>query len=191
MIKKQRVLLFHGRDKHPSDAWYPWLRDTCVENDIKCDVPQMPLTNPPVLDEWLSVITELRPNKETILIGHSRGGMAILRWLEKAPIRLGVKKVILIAANNPEYADSVLGDFYGKPYNFEKIKTHCSTFVQFHSKDDYFVPIEAGIDNMSGLEGTLLTYNGLEHFGNNLVRMRDIFEIATDIRLPRKKIPII
>ena len=90
-----------------------------------------------------------------------------------------------MAANNTDIADQAMGDFYDTPYDFEKIKPHCDDFVQFHSKDDDFVPFKAGELNMKGLNGRLLEYNGLEHFGNNLTRMRDIFEEATGIQLPR------
>lgn len=183
-----RVLLFHGRNKTPQQAWYPWFVETCKENGIDCIAPQMPMTDPPVLREWLQIITELNPDDSTVLVGHSRGGMAILRWLEQAPDNVKVQRVVLVAANNPDVPDQAMGDFYGFPYNFEKIKQHCSEFVQFHSRDDDFVPFKAGELNIAGLEGKLFDYHGLEHFGNNLTRMRDIFEVATDIKLPRPKI---
>lgn len=188
--KTPRVLLFHGRNKLPTDAWYPWFVTTCKDNGIECIAPEMPMTDPPVLSEWLNTISSLNPDSDTVLIGHSRGGMAILRWLEQANENLRVKKVILVAANNPAVPDQALGDFYGKPYDFEKIKKHCDIFVQFHSVDDDFVPFKAGELNAEGLDGELLAYNGLEHFGNNLTRMRDIFEKALDIRLPRPKIEV-
>lgn len=94
----------------------------------------MPLVNPPVLNEWLKIIDDLKPDKNTVLVGHSRGGMAILRWLEQAPPELKIKKVVLVAANNPNFPDQVMGDFYGSQYDFEKIKQHCDSFFSFTQK---------------------------------------------------------
>lgn len=183
-----RVLVFHGRNKTPDQAWYPWFVETCKENRIDCTAPQMPNADPPILKEWLQVISTLNPDEGTILIGHSRGGMAILRWLEQAPKGVRIKRVVLVAANNPEVPDQAMGDFYGEPFDYQKIKEHCDDFILFHSKDDDFVPYKAGDLNATGLDGRLLTYTGLEHFGNNLTRMRDIFEVATDVILPRPSI---
>lgn len=184
---KKRVLLIHGRNKTPNDCWYPWFVEICKEYGIECIAPQMPVNDPPVLHEWLKVIDELKPDANTILIGHSRGGMAILRWLEKAGADIQVDKVVLVAANNPNVPDQAMGDFYGKDYDYTEIKSHCDEFVQFHSIDDDFVPFKSGELNIDGLGGKLLEYKGLEHFGNNLTRMRDIFEVALDTKLPRPR----
>ena len=84
---KPRVLLFHGRSKKPQDAWYPWFVKTCKDYGIECVAPQMPQADPPVLKEWLKVVEDLHPDDRTVLVGHSRGGMVILKWLEQAPER--------------------------------------------------------------------------------------------------------
>lgn len=180
-----RVILLHGRAKSPSDSWYPWFVETCNDNNVECVAPAMPDREPPVLEEWMKLLDELKPDSDTVLVGHSRGGMTIMRWLEKAASDVKVKKVVLVAANNPEVPDGAMGDFYGWPYNFEAIKSHCNEFVQLHSEDDDYVPIKAGELNAAGLGCELNRYKGLEHFGNNLLRMRDIFEISTGIKLPR------
>jgi len=184
-FSEKRVLLFHGRNKTPKDCWYPWFVETCSENGVECIAPEMPVNDPPVLNEWLAIISELKPDANTILVGHSRGGMAILRWLEQAAEDVTVSKVVLVAANNPNVPDRALGDFYGNDYDYSTIKKHCDDFMQFHSTDDDFVPFKSGELNMEGLDGKLIEYKGLEHFGNNLTRMRDIFEMTLDIKLPR------
>ena len=59
----------------------------------------MPSADAPVFEERIKVIEELKPDEHTILIGHSRGGSAVLRRLEQYATSR-VKKVILIAAND-------------------------------------------------------------------------------------------
>lgn len=181
----KRVILLHGRKKTPTESWYPWFVKTCQEYGIECTAPRMPVEDPPVLKDWVKVINDLKPDANSILVGHSLGGMAILRWLEQAADDVRVSKVVLVAVPNPNVLVHGLSDFYGKDYDYAKIKKHCDTFIQFHSIDDDIVPFKAGELNIAGLGGELREYKGLEHFGNNLTRMRDIFETALDIKLPR------
>ena len=179
--KPKRVIVLHGRSKNPSQAWYPWLKEECEKNGIECIVPPMPHPDTPILKEWLKVLDDLAPDTDTVLVGHSRGGMAILRWLEQAFESTKVKKVVLVAANNPEIMDGFGGDFYDKPdYDFAKIKQHCEQFIVFHSDDDDFVPIVSGEKNAVGLNATFHPYHGLQHFGNNITRMQEIYDEVID-----------
>jgi len=160
-----RVILLPGKDKTPNDIWYPWIKNQLTKSSINCDVPALPEPSQPKLADWLAIIDSLNPDNDTILTGHSRGGMAILRWLEKPHRR--VKKVAIVATNNPAIADGPLDDFYlSGPYKFDTIKSNCNEFVVFHSKDDRWVPYEAGIKNAEGLNAKLVTFENKNHFGS-------------------------
>ena len=53
----------------------------------------------PEINAWMKELDKTNPDENTVLIGHSRGGVAILRWLEKLPKGKQIKKVILVAAH--------------------------------------------------------------------------------------------
>ncbi len=143
------IILIHGKDTNPSQKWYPWLKNEAEKRAIHCIVPELPRTNNPVLSEWLDEIDKIKPNRDSILIGHSRGGVAILRWLQRQPTDKKVKKVILIAANNPSIPEKnqkedTNGFYEEGPYDFQQIIKHCSDFTVLHSKDDEWVPFASG-----------------------------------------------
>lgn len=153
----------HGKDKQSGDVWYPWLKTELLDRGIRCDIPDLPNAESPKLDEWLAVLDSLHPTEESILVGHSRGGMAILRWLETRKTKVG--KVVLVAANSANIEDATKGDFYSGPYDFSAIRAYCTDFVVMHSKDDEWVPYAAGLENANGLGAKLISFDDRNHFG--------------------------
>lgn len=184
-MSKLNVILIHGKDTNPSQKWYPWLINEMKNRRIKCLAPELPKANDPVLSEWLDELDKLNPDKNSILIGHSRGGIAILRWLQKQPKDKKVKKVILVAANNPSVFEknkkaNTNGFYEEGPYDFQKIKNHCDDFVVLHSKDDTWVPFESGEKNAKGLNAKFLIFENRGHFGNQLPK-QEIPELLDEI----------
>lgn len=164
------VVLIHGKDGNPADGWYFWLRKEVEKKGLKFVAPELPNSADPRLEEWLEEINKIKPDEETILIGHSRGGLAILRWLEKLPEGKKVKKVVLVAANNPlidrENTTKDTHGFYEKgALNFLKIKKHCDNFIVIHSKDDPWVKFKSGESNAKGLNAKFKIYENKKHFG--------------------------
>ena len=73
----------HGKNTNPNEKWYPWLKEQMNKNNIQFIAPILPNANDPEINEWVNELEKTNPNQNSILIGHSRGGVAILRWLEK------------------------------------------------------------------------------------------------------------
>ena len=136
--------------------------------------PALPNPADPIMEEWLAEIDKISPDENTILIGHSRGGVAVLRWLEKQPKGKRVKKVILIATNSGRLKDKAIpkesnhGFYTETGYDFEKIKSHCNDFAVLHSKDDKWVPFSSGELNAAGLSARFLIFDNLGHFGKGV-----------------------
>ena len=168
-----KVILMHGKDTDPSKKWYPWLSKEMKKLGVKFLAPTLPNPSNPSFDEWIRELEKANPDQDTILIGHSRGGVTILRWLERLPLNEKVRKVILIAANSGhlkkiDRTDKVNGFFTEQGYNFEKIKSHCDNFVILHSRDDEWVSFEAGEENARGLNAKFLRFNDRGHFGKKI-----------------------
>ncbi len=184
-----KIVFMHGKNQTPEGAWYPWFGKEVEKKGIKFIAPKLPKSEKPILDEWLRELDKTKPDENTILIGHSRGGVAILRWLEELPKDKKIKKVILIASNHPLFKERDSEEFNNwhklKEYNFEKIRKHCEEFVVFHSKEDPIVPFEAGRRNAEGLGAKFNIYEGKWHFGKVLKKFPELLnEIISNKKFP-------
>ncbi len=177
-----KVVLIHGKDAGPKSKWYPWFGEEVKKMGYEFLAPTLPKPADPIMEEWLAEIDKVKPDENTILIGHSRGGVAILRWLEKAAREKKVKKVILIAANSGRLKDKAIlsesnyGFYTDEGYDFKKIKSHCNDFVILHSRDDSWVPFSAGEMNADGLSAKFLQFNDRGHFGKGINEIPELLE---------------
>jgi len=87
-------------------------------------------------------------NGNIILVGHSSGAQAALRYCEQYPCRA----VILISATYTDLGDAGerASGYYPQssssgvtnPYDFESMRKNCPRWYQFHSDDDPFIPLD-------------------------------------------------
>jgi hypothetical protein len=109
-----------------------------------------------------------------VLVGHSSGAQAALRYAELYPLHA----CVLVSATYSDLGDAHerASGYYpqkGKdgtdetnPYDFSKMTTNCKTWHQFHSDDDPFIPVyEAqAIQKGLGLTDTFYLLPGRSHF---------------------------
>ncbi len=184
-MNKANIILMHGKDTDPSKKWYSWLEEAMRERGIKFQAPVLPKADDPNIEEWLSELEKTEPNENSVLVGHSRGGVAILRWLERLSGNSRVKKVILIGTNSGHAHEMDKSenndDFYTEEgFDFAKIKMHCENFVVMHSRDDEWVPFSAGEENAKGLDAKFLKFEDRGHFGSKLPK-QEIPELINEI----------
>ena len=90
------ILIFHGTEGYPKENWFPWLKQKLEKMGHTVKVPQFPSPPdvPAKIAEWFKVLEKYEQylNENTIIIGHSLGGVLALRLLEKIshPIRTAV-----------------------------------------------------------------------------------------------------
>lgn len=95
----KNIYLIHGWGGNPNEPMLVWLKIELEKVGHKVVVPEMPDTEHPVIEKWVGKLNESvkQINENTILIGHSIGCQAILRYLAGLSDNSKIDKIILIA----------------------------------------------------------------------------------------------
>ena len=99
-----RAFIIHGYLSYPEEAWLPWMKRALEAKGYLVALPAMPRPDHPVIGEWLDFLTRLigEPDAATILVGHSLGVQAVLRYLETVGVAgKAVGKTLLVAGSFP------------------------------------------------------------------------------------------
>ncbi len=160
--KKRNIFIFHGTEGYPGENWFPWLKVELEKRGHNVIVPQFP-TMPKVPDkvsEWGKVFENYGDsfNEETILIGHSLGGIFALRILEK--LEYSIHASIFVATPigvKPIPIYERLKDFSGFDFDWNKIKRNAKYFTVFQSDNDPYMSLDNGKELAKNL-GVELTF---------------------------------
>ena len=83
------------RGAQSNEHWLPWIQRQLLLKDYLAQALELPEPYDPNYKKWLSVFERFNVDRNTILIGHSRGGTFLIRWLSENKIKTG--KVALVA----------------------------------------------------------------------------------------------
>jgi predicted alpha/beta hydrolase family esterase len=138
---KVKAILIHGNGGGTKDDhWQAWLAGELEKRGVEVINETFPDNDLARAKYWLPYIEKLGADENTILIGHSSGAVAAMRYAENHKI-LGS---FLVA---PCYTD--LGDedekksgYYDEAWDWEKIRQNQKFIVQFSSQNDPYIPID-------------------------------------------------
>jgi predicted alpha/beta hydrolase family esterase len=169
----RRAFIIHGYQGYPEEAWFPWLKRELEKAGYEVALPRMPNPDHPVISEWVGFISGLvgEPDAGTVLIGHSIGGQAVLRCLE----RLGqngkaVGTTVLVATNFParplpgdpekKIDDNVLVPWFTTGVDPAMVRVAAGRCTVILSDDDPYVSLQ---EARSGFETNLHPRIVIEH----------------------------
>jgi len=162
----KRAIIVHCWGGTSKYAWYPWAKTKLEEKGYQVVVPDMPNTDDPQLAEWLPALKEAvgQPDEELILIGHSLGTVAIMRFLEELPESQRINKAILIAGFTDQLGFKELENFFETRLDFEKIKSKAKNgFIIIQSDNDPFVSEQYGNRLKEELGASLIVKHDAKH----------------------------
>lgn len=165
----KNLFIFHGTEGYPEENWFPWLKQELENSGYNVIVPQFP--SPPIvpakISEWFEVLKNYEKyiGKDTILIGHSLGGVFTLRVLEQLehPIKaavfigtpIGVRPILNYDRDN---------SFSGFSFDWQNILAKAQHFEVFQSDNDPYVSLDNGKQLAENLNVTLNFVPNAGHF---------------------------
>ncbi|HTE48424.1 MAG TPA: alpha/beta fold hydrolase [Candidatus Paceibacterota bacterium] len=143
------AFIFHGTEGYPEENWFPWMKNRLEEKGYKVIVPHFPSPRavPAKISEWFDVLKNYEHdlNKDSVIIGHSLGGVFALRLLEK--LDHSVKTVALVGT--PIGIRPILNyerdnSFGGFDFDWKNINEKAKNFIVFQSDNDPYVGLDNG-----------------------------------------------
>lgn len=157
---KRNVFVFHGTGGSPEGNWFPWLKEKLEKEHCQVFVLKFPNPEKPSLKDWFAEFEKYKEyvNQDTILVGHSLGGLFILRVLEK--LKTPIYATFIVAApvgvKPIRYYESDYR-FSQFTFNWKKIKQNARHFKVYHSDNDPYVSLGNG-EELAKQVGVTLTF---------------------------------
>lgn len=168
----KNALILHDTGASTKDNWYTWLQKELEEDGYTVWVPELPDSDIPVTDKYNNLLLNSNFNftKDTIIVGHSSGGIAALQLLQALSPETVVKTVYLVSIfrdNLKKKNDSgtlIFQKILEPDLQFPTLRKKAQKFVIIHSTDDPFGPAEHAGYFAVKLDGELIITHGQKHF---------------------------
>jgi len=135
-----RVILIHGNGgATAADGWLPFVeRDLALLGleVVNCTFPDNVRARASV---WLRFLETLGADDNTVLIGHSSGAVAAMRYAETHRL-LGSVLVGVCHTDLGDAGERASG-YYRDPWRWSDIRRHQQWIGIFHSADDPLIPV--------------------------------------------------
>jgi hypothetical protein len=139
---KTTVIIIPGNGNSDINGnWYPYVKRELQKLGIEVIAKNMPDPDLARRKYWIPFMEkELAGKKNVILIGHSSGAIAALRYLE----RHKVFGAVLVSAYHTDLDDKKerISGYFDDEWKWDSIKKNVKWIIQFASMDDPFIPIE-------------------------------------------------
>jgi len=147
----KRVFIVHRWEGKPESDWYPWLKDELVNKGFQVEVPAMPNSDEPQIEEWVPFLEEKvgDVDQDTYFIGHSVGCQTIMRFLQNLPPGSKIGGAIFVAGwihltsevTDDEEEYQVAKPWLDRPIIWEDVSNKTDKFIALFSDTDPYVPI--------------------------------------------------
>jgi predicted alpha/beta hydrolase family esterase len=148
------------------DNWFPSVKEALEKASIS--VVSVPFPDPELARAsfWLPFLQDqLKADENTILVGHSSGAIAALRYAETHRI-LGS---VLVGAYHTDLGieNEKLSGYFDTPWQWEAIKKNQEWAVIFASQDDPWIPVAEARYLHQQLTCEYHEYTNQGHFGGD------------------------
>jgi predicted alpha/beta hydrolase family esterase len=134
------AILIHGNGGCTAgDVWLPWLERQLTALGLRVVNETFPDNVKARATCWLPHLEKLGADEHTILIGHSSGAVAAMRYAEQHRL-LGS---VLVAVCHSDLGDGLeaASGYYDSPWQWQRIRDNQQWIAIYHSTDDPHIPI--------------------------------------------------
>jgi len=154
----------------PNDNWFPYLKSELEKLGLTVVAREFPDSDLARESYWLPFLKdELLADENTILVGHSSGAIAAMRFAENNKIFGSV----LVGAYHTDlgYEKEKLSGYFDRPWDWEAIKNNQHWMAIFASTDDPWIPIEEARFLKEKLGAEYFEYTDRGHFGGDYIKL--------------------
>ena len=183
--KIKRVVLAHAWPADAETAWYPSLKASLEKMDIEMVIPTLPSPEESTAQDWVKTLKEAAADKpsETLLIGHSIGGTALLRMLQSTDQQFA--GLVMVSTAGFDLGYPALKDFFEGEFNYEKIKQNTGFVTTFYSPNDQVLapdPVLHAKTFLTNLDAKTILLHNRGHFAP-FDNCTDIPELLEEIEI--------
>lgn len=163
----KNALVLHGTSNNSQGNWFPWLKKELENKGWKVWIPDLPQADKPnikLYNKFILANKDWEFDKDSVIIGHSSGAVAILGLLQHLPEDNVIDTAILVGSFKDNLGEAVFNGLFEEPFNFKEVKKHSKRFIFIHSDNDPYCPLEHAKYLSEKLEGELIVLNGQGHF---------------------------
>lgn len=166
-MKKIKVIIAPGNGgAKPSDNWFPYVKRELGKDGLEVIVREFPDSMLAREKYWIPFLKdELKADENSILVGHSSGAIAAMRYAEKNRI-LGS---ILIGTYHTDLGmeNEKISGYFDRPWDWDAIKNNQKWIAIFASTNDPWIPIEEPRFLNQKLSADYFEYTDQGHFGGD------------------------
>ncbi|MBI2010125.1 MAG: alpha/beta fold hydrolase [Candidatus Chisholmbacteria bacterium] len=159
-----KIVFLHGNDTMRwSYAWAPWLKRELDRVEVENIFETFPDSILARKKYWLAFLKEkVQADERTILVGHSSGATAAMRYAETEKV-LGS---VLIAPSYTDTEDALekQSGYFDTPWRWERIRKNQQFIGLFYSKDDPYIPQREFEHIKSKLRPETFVFQNRKHF---------------------------
>jgi len=135
MFRKNKVaLIIHGYGVNYNECFYPWLKNRLEKLGYKVELPDLPNSQEPNINDQVNFILKNYPDKKNIIIGHSLGACTAMKIVEK--INYKIDSLFLISgfidcnfSNTSDEEHEILLKSCDWKFNFDDIKSKSDVYI--------------------------------------------------------------
>lgn len=146
----------------PADGWYPWVERELQALGLDVINRQFPDSVKARAQFWLPFLEELGAGEDTILIGHSSGAVAAMRYAE-THVLLGS---VLVGVCHTDLGDAfeAQSGYYAAPWPWARIRGNQQFIAIYNSTDDPHIPIAEARHVAAQLKASYFEFTDRGHF---------------------------